>query len=252
MTGRRSLSLLALAALLASCARSATPPGPLPVAAPPRAADADHDGTLDALDACPTAPEDRDAFEDEDGCPETDNDGDRVADVYDRCPMDPETRNGVEDEDGCPDTGPVVAAPLTVALEDPLHDNGSVRTPSLQEAVSVIADLLRREDAIGLVVVEGHAARAHGRHAMAMSAAVADGVLAMLVEQGVARQRLRAVGLGDLCPTGAAPTPEGALRDDRVRFTVVLREGQRTPALVGCPAAQRALPYGLRAPAAAP
>lgn len=65
--------------------------------------DNDGDGIIDASDACVDEPEDRDGFEDEDGCPERDNDGDGVQDVTDRCPNDKEDIDGFEDDDGCPD-----------------------------------------------------------------------------------------------------------------------------------------------------
>lgn len=65
--------------------------------------DNDRDGVSDAEDRCPTDPEDRDAFEDEDGCPELDNDGDGVLDANDKCPNEPEDKDGFLDEDGCPE-----------------------------------------------------------------------------------------------------------------------------------------------------
>lgn len=65
--------------------------------------DTDGDGVPDAADECPSAAEDRDGFEDDDGCPDADNDADGVADTHDRCPMDPEDRDGFQDDDGCPD-----------------------------------------------------------------------------------------------------------------------------------------------------
>ncbi len=65
--------------------------------------DPDQDGILGGDDACPSAAEDVDAFEDEDGCPDSDNDQDDVPDVDDRCPMDPEDQDDFEDGDGCPD-----------------------------------------------------------------------------------------------------------------------------------------------------
>lgn len=65
--------------------------------------DQDGDGAADRADACPLLAEDRDGFQDGDGCPDADNDGDGVPDLSDRCVLDPETRNGARDEDGCPD-----------------------------------------------------------------------------------------------------------------------------------------------------
>jgi hypothetical protein len=66
-------------------------------------ADNDRDGIPDATDKCPDDAEDRDGFEDADGCPELDNDGDGVVDAIDRCPLEPEDRDNFEDEDGCAD-----------------------------------------------------------------------------------------------------------------------------------------------------
>ncbi|HEX4336814.1 MAG TPA: OmpA family protein [Polyangiaceae bacterium] len=65
--------------------------------------DRDHDGILDEVDACPDVPEDRDGFQDGDGCPDPDNDKDGVLDSVDHCPDIAEDRDGFEDADGCPD-----------------------------------------------------------------------------------------------------------------------------------------------------
>ena len=65
--------------------------------------DLDHDAVRGALDHCPGQPEDRDGFEDHDGCPDDDNDGDGIDDAADLCPMIAEDRDGFEDDDGCPD-----------------------------------------------------------------------------------------------------------------------------------------------------
>ena len=58
----------------------------LGVAFAPREADSDGDGLSDAQDECVSWPEDKDGFEDGDGCPEMDNDGDGVPDAMDDCP----------------------------------------------------------------------------------------------------------------------------------------------------------------------
>jgi outer membrane protein OmpA-like peptidoglycan-associated protein len=68
-------------------------------------ADADHDddGLVDAVDRCADAAEDKDAFEDADGCPDDDNDADGKADAADTCPNEAEDADGFSDADGCPD-----------------------------------------------------------------------------------------------------------------------------------------------------
>jgi large repetitive protein len=65
--------------------------------------DSDGDGLLDPNDACPREPEDRDGYEDKDGCPDPDNDRDGILDTNDKCPNEAEDKDGFEDEDGCPD-----------------------------------------------------------------------------------------------------------------------------------------------------
>jgi len=69
----------------------------------PEDQDSDGDGLRDSGDACPIEPEDRDGYLDEDGCPEPDDDLDRISDIDDRCPREPEDRDGHDDADGCPD-----------------------------------------------------------------------------------------------------------------------------------------------------
>jgi len=71
--------------------------------APAVAMDRDGDGVADSVDRCPDEPEDKDGFEDADGCPDVDNDKDGIRDVDDLCPNDAEDKDGVKDEDGCPE-----------------------------------------------------------------------------------------------------------------------------------------------------
>jgi outer membrane protein OmpA-like peptidoglycan-associated protein len=83
--------------------------------------DSDGDGFLDPDDGCPFEPEDRDQFEDENGCPEPDNDQDGVLDVADACPLEPEDKDGFEDQNGCPDPDNDNDAVLDVADACPLE-----------------------------------------------------------------------------------------------------------------------------------
>src|SRR5690606_19588466 len=67
----------------------------------PTVGDTDGDGLMDDVDKCPNEAEDKDGFQDDDGCPDNDNDGDGVADANDKCPMEPEDMDGFQDDDGC-------------------------------------------------------------------------------------------------------------------------------------------------------
>jgi outer membrane protein OmpA-like peptidoglycan-associated protein len=69
----------------------------------PDVRDEDKDGVPDAVDKCLGVPEDRDGFQDNDGCPDPDNDGDAILDKDDKCPNQAEDFDQFEDEDGCPE-----------------------------------------------------------------------------------------------------------------------------------------------------
>ena len=73
-------------------------PGPKENGGCPIAKDTDGDGIPDDIDRCPLDPEDKDGFQDEDGCPDPDNDGDGIVDKLDACPNDP----GPLENQGCP------------------------------------------------------------------------------------------------------------------------------------------------------
>jgi hypothetical protein len=83
--------------------------------------DKDNDGIATKDDLCPAEPEDKDGFEDDDGCPDPDNDKDRILDRDDMCPNEPETYNGFEDEDGCPDRGRVVVTDTAIEILDTVY-----------------------------------------------------------------------------------------------------------------------------------
>jgi OmpA-OmpF porin, OOP family len=73
-------------------------PGPKETGGCPVAKDTDGDGIPDDIDRCPLDPEDKDGFQDEDGCPDPDNDGDGIVDKADACPNEP----GPLENRGCP------------------------------------------------------------------------------------------------------------------------------------------------------
>jgi flagellar motor protein MotB len=65
--------------------------------------DRDKDGIPDVSDGCLEEAEDRDGFQDDDGCPDLDNDSDALADPVDQCVDEAEDRDGFQDDDGCPE-----------------------------------------------------------------------------------------------------------------------------------------------------
>jgi OmpA-OmpF porin, OOP family len=73
-------------------------PGPRETGGCPIARDTDLDGVPDDIDRCPQDPEDKDGFQDEDGCPDADDDNDGIVDRSDACPNTP----GPLENRGCP------------------------------------------------------------------------------------------------------------------------------------------------------
>lgn len=69
----------------------------------PQSHDRDRDGVADGDDECPLLPEDRDGFQDDDGCEDPDNDNDWVPDADDLCPNEEALEGRDADEDGCTD-----------------------------------------------------------------------------------------------------------------------------------------------------
>jgi outer membrane protein OmpA-like peptidoglycan-associated protein len=124
--------------------------------------DNDKDGIADGDDKCPMEPEDRDRWEDDDGCPEDDNDGDGVEDGQDECPNDPEVKNGFEDEDGCPDeTGKkkqVVVKRDRIEITDKVYfayDSDRI-LPKSYELLNNVAKVINEHTEIPMIFVEGH------------------------------------------------------------------------------------------------
>lgn len=94
------------------------PKGEEPV---PVVGDRDGDGILDDVDLCKDKPEDKDDFEDADGCPDNpDPDGDKIIGSADSCPMEAEDLDSFSDSDGCPDPDNDNDTVLDVVDECPL------------------------------------------------------------------------------------------------------------------------------------
>jgi outer membrane protein OmpA-like peptidoglycan-associated protein len=226
-------------------------PGPRETQGCPVEKDTDADGTNDDIDRCPLDPEDRDAFQDEDGCPDPDNDGDGLVDKVDECPNDPgslETRgcpdadqdgDGVPDRlDKCPDLlgPPPDGCPKKYGLVDVRREkivikqqvqfaNAKFRVlPAsfklLDQVVQVANDFPKMR-----LSIEGHTDNIGGEVAnMRLSQRRADAVRDYLVWKGVSPARLKAVGYGPTKPIASNKTAKGKAKNRRTEFKILSLE----------------------------
>jgi outer membrane protein OmpA-like peptidoglycan-associated protein len=209
------------------------PPDREPAPPPSPTADRDGDGIVDANDKCPDAPEDKDGFEDQDGCPDIDNDGDKVLDAVDKCPLEPETMNGFEDEDGCPDTVPADVDRMKGTIEGLIYADGETAVhASAKASLRKIAKVMQAHAAMKIVLVghtddreakpfavppePGKPAPSIETVAKELATARAEAVRQALVPLGVASDRVIVDGVGAESPVADNGTPKGRLANRRV------------------------------------
>ncbi|RKG86455.1 DUF11 domain-containing protein [Corallococcus sp. CA049B] len=206
-------------------------PPPAALALPSASIDTDGDGIPDAEDRCPTAAEDKDGFEDEDGCPDPDNDKDGIPDTEDQCPLEAEVINGVKDEDGCPDKGASkvrLEGTRIVILDKVYFATGKdVILDRSFPLLSQVASLLRTHPELERVRVEGHTdSQGDDAKNLDLSQRRADTVVSWLQKAGIAAERLEAVGQGETKPVDTNDTAKGRENNRRVEFNVLKTAGQ--------------------------
>ncbi|WP_375758952.1 OmpA family protein [Corallococcus exercitus] len=203
---------------------------PAALALPPAPVDMDGDGLSDPEDRCPAVAEDKDGFEDEDGCPDPDNDRDGIADAADACPLEAEVINGVKDDDGCPDKGASkvrLEGSRIVILDKVYFATGQdVILPKSFPLLSQVAAVLRTHPELELVRVEGHTdGQGDDAKNLDLSQRRANTVRDWLVKNGIAAQRLEAVGSGETKPVDTNDTAKGRENNRRVEFNIVKTAG---------------------------
>jgi uncharacterized repeat protein (TIGR01451 family) len=188
--------------------------------------DNDEDGVEDTADKCPPRPEDKDGFQDEDGCPEPDNDRDGIPDGQDKCPNEAEVINGTNDEDGCPDEGKgkvqVTAGKLLILEKVYFATNKDLVLARSFPLLQQVAAVLRANPQLAKVRIEGHTdSQGDDAFNLDLSQRRANSVRRFLVEQGIAAERLEAVGYGETKPVDTNKTAQGRENNRRVEFTIV-------------------------------
>jgi outer membrane protein OmpA-like peptidoglycan-associated protein len=225
-----------------SADRCANTPAGVSVDASGCPTDADGDGVADARDRCPNTP--AGAAVDANGCPR-DSDGDGVADAQDRCPNTP--AGATVDANGCPgdadgdgvpdgidrcgDTAPgteVDANGCPVLFEEDVvrivlegvtfATNSADLTAEARTVLDRVAASLRGNLEVR-VEVGGHTDATGSReYNLQLSQSRAESVVAYLVQQGVASDRMEARGYGPDNPVADKATREGRAQNRRVEL----------------------------------
>jgi len=196
--------------------------------------DNDKDAIADKSDKCPNKPEDKDGFEDEDGCPDDDNDKDGIADAKDKCPLKKEIYNGVDDEDGCPDKGKaivVVQGGQVDVTRKIFFDTNRARIKSRSKKhLLVLVTALKQYSTIR-VRIEGHTDdRGSEKANLDLSQRRANSVMAFLVNNGLAQDRLEAKGFGEGAPLVPGKGRRARAKNRRVEFKIIGTNSSTIPA----------------------
>jgi len=154
--------------------------------APPKAGDSDKDLVPDDVDRCVDQPEDRDAFQDFDGCPDFDNDKDGIVDTADRCPYEAENLNGYQDDDACPDELPVELQPL-IGVADGVQfaaKSAQIQTEAFVVLGSLVQALNKYPEI--RILAEGHASgEGDSKREIKLAQARGDAARAFLIALGI-------------------------------------------------------------------
>lgn len=187
----------------------------------PMPPDTDADGILDRDDSCPNAKGLVSADKKENGCP-GDSDGDGIRDDKDACP---EIR-GKEDADpgksGCPKIVRFVGKEIVILQQVQFTTGTAKLTGNSDEILSEVASVLKERTEILKLEVQGHTDNKGNKAANKnLSQRRADAVMKVIVDKGVAKERLTAKGYGQEEPIADNATEEGRSNNRRVQFKVL-------------------------------
>ncbi len=149
----------------------------------------------------------------------TDADGDGIADADDRCPTAPETRNDYQEQDGCPDEIPLQLAKFTGTIKGIYFDGNSASiNPKSRPVLDRAAAVLGEFDTIR-VEVSGHCSSGEDKW---LGQRRAETVRDYLVASGVARSRIDVRNAGPDEPVDTNKTPAGRAKNQRIEFTILV------------------------------
>jgi outer membrane protein OmpA-like peptidoglycan-associated protein len=192
-----------------------------PPEAPPEPADRDKDGVLDADDACPDVAGIKTDDPKTNGCPpDPDRDKDGIPNDVDACPDAPGPKNADPKKNGCP-AAAVVGKQIVIREQVKFATGSAVILPASNDILSAVIGVLDAHPEITHVRIEGHTDNVGGA---AMNQTLSDkraaSVVAWLVKHGTQPGRLSSQGFGLDRPIDTNETPEGRQNNRRVEFHI--------------------------------
>jgi outer membrane protein OmpA-like peptidoglycan-associated protein len=178
--------------------------------------DKDQDGILDRDDQCIDVPGIAPH-----GCP-ADSDGDGFNDPQDKCPNEPENKNNFEDDDGCPDQLPDAVKRFTGVIKGIEFETGKseirgISAPVLESAAAVLVQYPTLR-----VRVTGHTDNVGSRETnITLSKRRAEAVKAYLMKRGVEADRIETLGEGPDSPITSNSTRQGRQQNRRIEFQMI-------------------------------
>ena len=182
---------------------------PVAIAAP---IDGDGDGFADDKDACPGDPGVA-----VDGCPAQDRDEDGLLGTDDRCPTEPENRNGFQDEDGCPDEIPVKLGKFG---GPPIHSYFDEGKDTIRPKSTALLDrwvTVMNEYPEARLEISGHT-NDREKSPAELSLRRAQAVQRYMLAHGIAAARVQVRGAGADEPLDTNGTEVGRAKNRRITF----------------------------------
>ena len=172
--------------------------------------DSDKDGVYDYMDKCPDTP--TGVFVDEDGCP-LDSDGDGVLDYKDDCP---DTMRGLSvDVFGCP---------VTKILKLNFKRNSSDIAKETYHLVKEFAQFMKENPLYNVEIIGHTSSRGKDADNMILSFDRSNTVKNSLVSEGIDKDRLKALGRGELEPVATNRTHKGRALNRRIEIKLLDRK----------------------------
>ncbi|WP_318345904.1 DUF5723 family protein [Flagellimonas baculiformis] len=174
--------------------------------------DTDGDGIIDQNDRCPEIP----GSIEHKGCP--DSDGDTLVDIDDECP----SIAGPVSNKGCPEVTQEVQKQLNDYAKTILFDTGKATIKT--ESVSVMVDIIQilNEYPNAKFTVEGHTDSVGSNDSnQKLSESRANSVRDFLINEGIAGNRLTAIGYGEEKPIASNATSAGKRQNRRVEINLI-------------------------------